>query len=203
MSDVELVPLQRLSGADLDVLAAAHRRALDGLLTDLGFELVRRFYASAARSSHLFGAAARLEGRAVGAVVGTGQPDEAFTAVASPAWRFGLHVLRHRPQVLPQLAVSWLRPAHAEATPDKSAELLYIFTDQAARGHGIGRRLVSWFMHEAKDRNFDYVTLSVEEDNAGAIGLYEKLGFETWASGRREGRFVRQRMGADLRGGSP
>ena len=36
MSDVELVPLQRLSGADLDVLAAAHRRALDGLLTDLG-----------------------------------------------------------------------------------------------------------------------------------------------------------------------
>ena len=58
-------------------------------------------------------------------------------------------------------------------------------------------------MHEAKDRGFDFVTLSVEGDNAGAIAMYEKLGFETWVAGRREGRFLRHRMGADLRGGSP
>ena len=141
MTEVELVPLPRLSAAELEVLAAGHRRALDGLLSDLGGALVRRFYASVSGSEHLFGAAARLEGRVVGAVVGTGTPDAAFSALASPLWRFGLHVMRHRPQVLPQLVISKLRPAHAEATPDNSAELMYIFTGASPRGSCTRRRI--------------------------------------------------------------
>ncbi len=164
------------------------------LLTRLGPRIVDRFYARLGQIPELVAVAAVADGAPQGAVVGTPRPDEAFDAVAQPLWRFGAHVLRHRPRMVAQLAWSKLRPAHAVARPPGSVELLYIFTDRAARGRGIGRGLVEQFVEAARRHGASAVTLSVEVDNAPAIALYERTGFVISAARQREGRTLCHRM---------
>jgi len=194
MASPDLVPIFELSPAQLDQLALGHLRELPTGLAELGLPMVRRFYKSLRTHSPLFGVAALLQGRVVGAVVGSPEPDHAFDAITRPLPQFILHVLLYRRRVLPQLIWSKLRPAHQEARPNNSADLMYIFVGQAARGQGLGRALVEAFCEEGFARGHAAITLSVETNNISAIRLYEKLGFSTTRAGRREGRHVRQRM---------
>lgn len=193
MSDATLVPIERLNAAQLDQLAVQHHSELPTGLAELGLPMVRRFYASVG-AADVFGIAAIIDDRVVGAVVGSGQPDNAFDGVINPLPQFMLHILRRRPEALPQMIWSKLRPAHAEARPDNSADLMYIFTAAGARGRGLGRALVAAFVQAGQSQGTPTITLSVETDNHSAIGLYNKLGFSLTHPGAREGKHIRQRM---------
>lgn len=194
MAPVRIVPIRELSPRQLDQVAHGHLTELPTGLAELGLPMVRRFYESAQHDPHLFGFAALKEDRGVGAVVGSPEPDLAFETLTRPLPQFILHVVRRRPQALPQMVWSKLRPAHNEARPAGSADLMYIFVGEQARGEGLGRALVEAFCAEAVARGSSVVTLSVETDNRGAIGLYDKLGFKVTREGQREGKYVRQRM---------
>lgn len=194
MASPDLVPIFELSPAQLDQLALGHHSELPTGLAELGLPLVRRFYRSVSATGPVFGVAALLQGQVVGAVVGSPDPDHAFDAITQPLPQFILHVLLHRRRILPQLIWSKLRPAHQEARPHNSADLMYIFVGRAARGQGLGRALVQGFCEQGFDNGHAAITLSVETNNMSAIGLYKKLGFSTTRAGRREGRYVRQRM---------
>jgi ribosomal protein S18 acetylase RimI-like enzyme len=76
--------------------------------------------------------------------------------------------------------------------------LTYIGVDPSARKQGLGRALLSEFIESARGRKFSTVELSVEADNADAIALYTKTGFEIIAS-FKEGAFDRHRMELKLR----
>lgn len=52
------------------------------------------------------------------------------------------------------------------------------------RGRGLGERLLRACMEHARD-HYEAVNLSVYHDNAPAIALYEKVGFETWGCKKR------------------
>lgn len=195
MVDLAYVALDALSSRQLETVADLHHAAMPtSLLTRLGPAIVRRFYRAVPRSSHLFGVAAVEGDRVRGAVVGTPEPNDAFDDVARPLWRFAAHVVRHRPRMLAQLVIAKLRPAHDVARPPKSAELMYVFSDPTARGRGIGKHLVDAFEDAARARGLEYVTLSVEIDNAAAIGLYERRGFTISAANHHEGETVCHRM---------
>jgi ribosomal protein S18 acetylase RimI-like enzyme len=53
-----------------------------------------------------------------------------------------------------------------------------VFVDHLHHGEGIGRRLTTWTVEEARRRGHPAVRLSVYANNVGALGLYRSLGFE-------------------------
>jgi [ribosomal protein S18]-alanine N-acetyltransferase len=65
------------------------------------------------------------------------------------------------------------------------AELLTVAVAPEARRLGIGRRLVSRFIYQARLRGAESAFLEVAEDNAAAKGLYLGAGFTE--AGRRRG----------------
>ena len=65
------------------------------------------------------------------------------------------------------------------------AELLTIAVAPEARQRGLGRKLVSRFLYQARLRGADSAFLEVAEDNAAARTLYTRSGFTE--AGRRRG----------------
>ena len=52
-----------------------------------------------------------------------------------------------------------------------------IYVTSAARGTGLGRRLIAAAVAEASKRGAVYLRLSVHADNDGGTGFYDQLGF--------------------------
>ena len=65
------------------------------------------------------------------------------------------------------------------------AELLTVAVAPEARGRGLGQRLVSRFLYQARLRGADVAFLEVAKDNAPALAVYSRAGFTE--SGRRRG----------------
>jgi ribosomal-protein-alanine acetyltransferase len=57
------------------------------------------------------------------------------------------------------------------------AEVMTIAVEPAARGLGLGRRLMETLLDQARRGGLKQVVLEVAVDSAPAIGLYESLGF--------------------------
>ena len=47
-----------------------------------------------------------------------------------------------------------------------------------ARGKGVGAALLGALLDRARAEGYETISLSVDRNNAGAIGLYERYGFE-------------------------
>ena len=47
-----------------------------------------------------------------------------------------------------------------------------------ARGKGVGAKLLDALLDRARAEGYEAISLSVDRNNAGAIGLYERYGFE-------------------------
>ena len=58
-----------------------------------------------------------------------------------------------------------------------TARIYSVVVDPAARGLGLGRRLVQTAERGARDAGCDAVSLEVREDNAAARALYASLGY--------------------------
>ena len=69
------------------------------------------------------------------------------------------------------------------------AELLTVAVSKAVQRKGIGRTLVEAVGRAAKNTGARTLYLEVAADNAAALALYEKLGFQV--SGRRKGYYGR------------
>jgi ribosomal protein S18 acetylase RimI-like enzyme len=97
----------------------------------------------------------------------------------------------------PACGVCQLRFRHSiwTAAPDCWLEDLYV--EAAARGAGVGRALVQFSFERALARGARRIELDTNEDNAGAIALYESLGFS--AASKRHG----EMRGRDLFMGRP
>ncbi len=69
-----------------------------------------------------------------------------------------------------------------------SAEVGKVMAHPDARGLGLGRRVVSALVDDARDRDQELHTLGVRGNNHGTIQLYEELGFREY--GRLPNRIV-------------
>jgi ribosomal protein S18 acetylase RimI-like enzyme len=67
--------------------------------------------------------------------------------------------------------------------PERVA-LVSLWVAPESRGRGLGSALVERVVEWAEDRGADAVTLWVNEENAAAVGLYERAGFT--ATGARQ-----------------
>jgi ribosomal protein S18 acetylase RimI-like enzyme len=61
-----------------------------------------------------------------------------------------------------------------------SAVIAKVMAHPAARGHGLGRAVVSALVDHARLAGLELLTLGVRGNNHGTIQLYEELGFREW-----------------------
>jgi ribosomal protein S18 acetylase RimI-like enzyme len=61
-----------------------------------------------------------------------------------------------------------------------SAVIGKVMAHPSARGLGLGRRVVSALVENAREAGIELLTLGVRGNNHGTIQLYEELGFREW-----------------------
>ena len=66
---------------------------------------------------------------------------------------------------------------HAYDDPECGSSLWTLAVDPQTPHPGVGEALIRWLAEHYQTRGASYMDLSVMHDNAGAIALYEKLGF--------------------------
>jgi ribosomal protein S18 acetylase RimI-like enzyme len=194
--DDHLIELSQLTEDDIKSLAALHRSVMHTLLSDLGFPFVLRYYQIARTDPKVIGSCAiSSEGHLLGWAMGSPYPNRINAQLRSPfSWFVNqmLRVLITRPAVLWQLISSVLYNGQAELKSG-AVELTYIGVTSNQRGRGIGRKLLHAFIEASRANGYHSIVLSVEKENAPAIRLYERAGFQIVHS-FLEGRYQRHRM---------
>jgi ribosomal protein S18 acetylase RimI-like enzyme len=131
---------------------------------------------------------AALRLRALADTFGTADPQYVVEARLTPAdWR---RRLRDHAQFVVVLAG---QPVGMVAAYQESAETAYVYSlwlDPAARGRGLGRRLVTAVLNWARRRGVRTATLRMAPDNAAARRVYEGLGFTEVPTGGSAGEVV-------------
>jgi ribosomal protein S18 acetylase RimI-like enzyme len=59
-----------------------------------------------------------------------------------------------------------------------SVQLSKLYLRRAARGRGMGARIIRWVEAESRARGASRIWLTVNKDNAGSIAFYRRMGFE-------------------------
>jgi ribosomal protein S18 acetylase RimI-like enzyme len=179
---------------NLDGMVETHLHAFPGeYLALLGPGLVRAFYRYYLRHGGIVLVAVAGSGRILGLVAG-GDPRMRWRFIWSHFLRFALTLpyksCVHRRvfvRTLQHIATEIRRlgqrlglvkiPALYGPTPGTWTSLLSVCVEPAARGHGIGQALIEAFCRESAARGYKATCLSVHNDNAAAIHLYEKCGW--------------------------
>lgn len=185
--NLHFLPLKELSETQREALARLHFQVMDGLLTDFGLPLVRRYYQAASLQPEVIGLAAfDSAGSLLGWALGSPNPGRLNASLS----RLLLGKALLRPALLLQMVSSaWFALFNPWQLPPGSVELTYLGVAPSARGKGLGKALLGEFLAAAHCP----VWLSVETDNLPALSLYQQLGFELrhtfW-----EGSYHRHRM---------
>ncbi len=207
-----LLPLAKLPPTSLPALADLHAATMPTLLTDLGREVVLRYYHIAQTDSSVIALCA-LEispplpqspipnpQSPIAYCIGSLNPSALNAKLRTPLpWFVGqlLKLAFTRPGVLVQLAQSVLTSSSANDLRPGQIELTYIGVAPQVRGQGIGKTILAAFVEAARAAGYTSVALSVETDNPAALALYTKFGF-TISQTFSEGRYHRYRMELSL-----
>ncbi len=107
-------------------------------------------------------------------------PDDPWTL--EQFWQELAHQTRHYVVALEDGDVVGYAGAFVLA-PDADVQTIAVRRDH--QGSGTGARLLSALLDEAADRGATHVMLEVRSDNAAALHLYERFGFERISVRRR------------------
>jgi ribosomal protein S18 acetylase RimI-like enzyme len=170
------------TGGDADAPAAARLHAGrigEGFLSFLGPAFLTRLYRRIARTDGSFLLVADDGGTVVGFIAGSADIGRLYRSfLVRDGLAAGL-------SAAPRLIRSWRRVletlGHGSgdgADTGRGTELLAVAVDPGREGEGIGKALVGAFLDRvvASGRTSAYVVVGA--DNAGAVGLYARAGFE-------------------------
>ncbi len=206
----EILPLSQLPPNSLPALADLHAATMPTLLTDLGRDILLRYYQLAqtdpsviafiAINSTTEHALRTTRYAPIGYVLGSPNPAALNAKLRAPLPWFAGQLLKltfTRPGVLIQLAQSVLTASPANQVRPGQIELTYIGVAPEARGRGLGKTILAAFAQSARAAGFTSIALSVETDNPAALALYTQFGF-TITQTFSEGRYHRHRMEISL-----
>lgn len=78
-----------------------------------------------------------------------------------------------------KIGIIWYGP---KGKPDSDEAFIYDFSiDEKYRGKGYGKKSIGLMEREAKNQNFNKISLHVFGHNKRAINLYKKTGFEPYS----------------------
>lgn len=92
------------------------------------------------------------------------------------------------------VGICQLRFRHSVWTAAEDCWLEDLFVGAAARRRGVARSLLQRVLDRARERGCRRVELDTNEDNDGAIGLYESLGFSATSKGSSRSLFLGVRL---------
>lgn len=207
MDDIQYTSMQP---QHLRHIVSLHEECFPGYyLTELGTSFLRAMYGWYVRNPEAIAhVALDAEGNVVGFVVGTADAVSYQRSLIREKWRPMLAALCQRLLAKPQGTLrlirertDLMRPALGTILASRSSELdragvnseqgvataslVSIGIKPSARRSGLGRTLSEIFLHQARQRGCERVTLSVREDNVEARRFYESMG---WEEGRRSSR---------------
>jgi ribosomal protein S18 acetylase RimI-like enzyme len=79
-------------------------------------------------------------------------------------------------------AAQLIAPSRYNTAQQFSANILAIFVAPWARGHGMGRQLLTTVENEALLRGYSVLNLDVRETQKNAIALFEKMNYKLWGT---------------------
>jgi GNAT superfamily N-acetyltransferase len=178
-------------------LAKLHEQALHGLLSEMGYPFVYRYFQLCVEDLSVIGFYALSEaGELIGYVTGTPKPGELNSRLTRPLIWFASQCLRllfTRPRALWQAVVSSLTISKQMTEDPDAIEVVYMSVDPKARGQGLGRVLMQAFHDAAREAGYKRVTGSQELDNKVGIDLLYSMGYRVKYL-FREGGYDRQRI---------
>lgn len=192
-----LYPIHEIDPAFIVPMAKLHESALHGLLSEMGFPFVYRYFQLCVEDPSVIGFYALSEtGDLIGYVTGAPKPGELNSRMTRPltwfAWQC-LRLLFTRPRVLWQAVVSSLTLSKQISDETGSIEVVYMSVDPKARGWGLGRILMQAFHDASREAGYKRVTGSQELDNKVGIDLLYSMGYRVKYL-FREGGYERQRI---------
>ena len=186
--------IRALTADDLRAVTTVHKAAFPkSALTALGTEASRRYYEWLLSGPHESAALGAFDHEALagfcfcgifrGAMSGFLNRNRFFlmTRVITHPWLLFNPVFRDR------LTTGWRalrrfnkpKPVHVAAAPNATAVkafgILAIAVNPAVQGKGAGKLLMSAAEQIARQRNFEFMDLSVSTENQQAIDFYERL----------------------------
>ncbi|GAB3716147.1 GNAT family N-acetyltransferase [Mariniluteicoccus flavus] len=185
-----------LRSSDVPDLARLHRAAFpEFFLSSLGEPFLREFYAAFLQDYTAVTVIARRGDRAVGAVVGSTQPESFFKRLLlKRVVGFGLASARaaiRDPRKVPRLLGAVRYRGQAGGSMPEGALLSSICVDPAERGSGIGADLVERWLDAVRARGGRAAYLTTDRDANEAVNrFYARLGWRlhyqfTTPQGRR------------------
>ncbi|MGE0492930.1 MAG: GNAT family N-acetyltransferase [Vulcanimicrobiota bacterium] len=114
----------------------------------------------------------------VGLAAGGLAPGQVFSRLGWRRLEFSLQMLRalaRRPRLLGQLLASL---GGVEDLPSSQVELTYFAVAPARQGQGLGKQLLEAYAQWWTARGMTGLSLSVEEENQGALRFYSRQGFQ-------------------------
>lgn len=192
-----LHPIHEIDPTLIAPMAKLHESALHGLLSEMGYPFVYRYFQLCVEDPSVIGFCALSEtGDLIGYVNGTPKPGELNSRMTRPltwfAWQC-LRLLFTRPRVLWQAVVSSLTISKQMTEEPGAIEVVYMSVDAKARGQGLGRILMQAFHDAAREAGYKRVTGSQELDNKVGIDLLYSMGYRVKYL-FREGGYDRQRI---------
>jgi len=182
--------IRPMQPADVPAVSRLHAERIPGLLARLGRPAAGAWYRAALATGEGIGLVAvegsELAGFVFGAVHPAGLRASIVRRHPGPVLATTLAGVLRRPASLPGV-LRGLRGPPPGAYDADVPELIYLATAAGRQGGGVGQALVARFTDVIRGCGVAGYELSVDEDNARAIGFYERAGFRPVGSYREFG----------------
>ncbi len=192
-----IYPLKELKSEQLPQIARLH---LDdhGLLTQLGYPFVLRYFEIVLKDPHVVGVIAVDDqtGKLIGYNIASSEPSALTSQLTNDkVWfmREILKVIFTHPSAFIQLIVSSLTIQSQMENEPGAIESLYLTIDENYRGQKVGRTLQQGLFEEARKAGYQRIVGSIETWNEASIKMCQSNGFVIKKT-FREGKFIRHRI---------
>lgn len=192
-----IYPLKELKPEQLPEIARLH---LDdhGLLTQLGYPFVLRYFEIVIKDPSVVGVIAKDDqnGKIIGYNIASAQPSALTSQLTDDkGWfiREILKVIFTHPSAFLQLIVSSLTIKSQMENEADAIESLYLTIDANYRGQKVGRTLQQGLFEEVRKAGYKRIVGSIETWNEASIKMCQSNGFVIKKT-FREGKFIRHRI---------
>lgn len=189
--------LQELPPSKVNRLAEIHMGD-HGLLSELGFPFVLRYFEIALRNEEMVGVYAQDDetGGLIGYNIASPRPVMLTSQLTSDRKWFLKQILGvalKRPSAFTQLVISSLTIRNQMEGEADAIESLYLTVDDKYQGQKVGRTLQRALIEEARKAGYKRIVGSVEARNEPSIRMCLSNGF-TIKKTFREGKYLRYRI---------
>lgn len=190
-------PLNALKPEQLPEIAKLHLED-HGLLTQLGYPFVLRYFKIVIRDPRAIGVLAIDDQtqKIIGYNIASPEPSALTSQLADDKFWFVKEILKvifTRPAAFMQLLISSVTIKSRMKDEADALESLYLTIDEAYRGQKVGRTLQQGLFAEARKAGYKRIVGSIETWNEASLRMCQSNGFVIKKT-FREGKFIRYRI---------